>query len=169
MPGQHQNKSEASEETVEGTSAEHSDSHATTRLIVCERSGRWAIALRHELTGVGVRVWETRALDDCWDELAQSPASMVVLELGSDVGAVLRHLTQQRRWFPAARAAVVADRSMTAYESLVREAGAAHFVASPRQAGRLAQLACRHLAQAPPPQQTLTERIWAALPWAGRR
>ena len=48
---------------------------------------------------------------------------------------------------------------------LVREAGAVHVVDSVRQVELLARLACRHLAQVPPPQQTLTERIWAGLPW----
>ena len=50
-----------------------------------------------------------------------------------------------------ARLAVVADRSLAGYEWLMREAGAVHFVCSPRQVGPLAQLACRHLAQVPPP------------------
>ena len=63
--------------------------------------------------------------------------------------------------------AVVADRQWADYEWLMREAGAVHFVCSPRRVGPLAQLACRHLAQVPPPQQSLTERIWAALPWGG--
>jgi hypothetical protein len=47
----------------------------------------------------------------------------------------------------------------------MREAGAVHFVDSVRHVGLLARLACRHLAQVPPPQQTLTELIWAGLPW----
>ena len=47
----------------------------------------------------------------------------------------------------------------------MREAGAVDFVSSVRQVGLLARLACRHLAQVPPPQQSLTERIWAGLPW----
>ena len=61
--------------------------------------------------------------------------------------------------------AVVADRRWAGYEWLLREAGTASFLASPRRIGRLAQLACRHLAQVPPPVQNLTERIWAGLPW----
>ncbi len=148
---------------------EHIDASMPARLIACERSGRWAVMLRRELAGSGVRVWETRTLDDCWSELGQSPASMVVVELAKDIDGVLRQLSRQRRCFPAVRAAVVAERSMAAYEGLMREAGAVHFVDSPRQVGRLAQIACRHLAQVPPPQQTLTERIWANLPWAGSR
>ena len=136
------------------------------RLIVCERTGRWAAALRHELVDSGVRVWETRALDDCWNELAESPASFVVLELGADVAGLVGRVMCQAGQFPAARLAVVADRSLVDHQWLMREAGAVDFLCSPREAGSLAQLACRHLAQAPPRQQGLAERIWASLPWA---
>lgn len=135
------------------------------RLIVCERSGRWAVALRRELADAGVRISETRTLADCWSELVESPASFVVLELGGDVAGLLGRMASQPRDFPRARLAVVADRSLAGYQWLMREAGAVHFLCSSRQVGSLAQLACRHLAQVPPPLQSLTERIWTSLPW----
>ena len=62
---------------------------AAARLLVCERTGRWAVALRRELAEVGVRVWESRTLDFCWNELAASPASFLVLELGGDITRLL--------------------------------------------------------------------------------
>jgi hypothetical protein len=124
------------------------------------------VALRRELTGAGVRVWETRTLADCWTELDASPASFVVVELGGDLSGLLGRMARRPREFPRARLAVVADRVLAGHEWLMREAGAVHFVCSPRRVGTLAQLACRHLAQVPPPQQSLTERIWASLPWA---
>ena len=139
-----------------------------SRLLVCERTGCWAVTLRRELAEVGVRVWETRTLDYCWRELATSPASFVIVELSGDLGALLRRLARLGGEYPAARAAVVADRPLAQYEWLLREAGAVHFLCTPRQVGPLAQLACRHLAQVPPPQQSLTERIWATLPWGER-
>lgn len=135
------------------------------KLIVCERTGRWAVALRRELADAGVRVWETRTLADLRDELVENPASFAVVELGSNVAGLLRLLASQPRRFPGVRVAVVADRERAEYELLIREAGAVHFVTSPRQAGLLARLACRHLAEAPAPQQTLAERIWSGLPW----
>lgn len=147
----------------------HAESQQLARLIVCEHGSRWAMVLRHELAGVGVRVWETRTPTDCWNELAESPASFVVIELRRHVDRLLDYLARQQREFPLARLAVVAERSLADYEWLAREAGAACFLASPRQVGALAQLACRHLAQAPVPQQSLTERIWSGLPWGGRK
>jgi hypothetical protein len=136
------------------------------RLIVCERRGRWAVALRRELTAAGVRVWETRTLADCRDELVRSPASFVLLQLGDDPAGLLRFMARQPREFPAARLAVAAERPQADWQCLVREAGAVHFICSTRQVGLLARLVCRHLAQAPQPQQSLTERIWTSLPWA---
>jgi hypothetical protein len=136
------------------------------RLIVCERTGRWAVALRRELADAGVRVYETRHLSDCWEQLGQSPASFVVVELtAASAGGLLRRMLGQHREFPLARLAVVADRSLAAYEWLMREAGAVDFARSPRQLGPLARLACRHLAQAAAPPATFADRLWAGLPW----
>ena len=70
------------------------------------------MALRRELAEAGVRVWETRTLADCWSELAESPASFVVLELGGNVAGLLGRMARLPREFPAARLAVVADRSL---------------------------------------------------------
>jgi len=138
----------------------------TARLVVCERTGRWAVALRRELAGAGVRLREARNLADCWEGLAASPASFLVIELrASTLEELLRFTARLQQDFPIARLAVVADRRLAAYEWLMREAGAVHFTCSPRQLGPLARLACRHLAQVPTPPQTLTERIWASLPW----
>ena len=55
-----------------------SESSSAAKLIVCERTGRWAVALRRELAEAGVRVWETRTLADCRDELVENPASFAV-------------------------------------------------------------------------------------------
>jgi ActR/RegA family two-component response regulator len=142
------------------------ENSSAAKLIVCERRGRWAAALRRELAEAGVRVWETRTLADCRDELVANPASFAVVELGTNLNGLLRLLARWPRRFPLARLAVVADRAQAGYEWLLREAGAVHFLSSPREVAVLARLACRHLAEMPPPQQTLAERIWAGLPWA---
>jgi hypothetical protein len=139
---------------------------AEARLIVCERSGQWAVALRRELNDSGVRLYETRCLPDCWQALAEAPASFLVIELtAQNIEPLLACLARMPREFPSARAAVAADRTTRAYEWLVREAGAVHFVCSPRCLAPLAAVALRHLADVPAPQQTMVERIWASLPW----
>ena len=140
------------------------------RLIVCERLGRWAAGLRRELGGADVRPQETRGMADCWGVLAEAPASLAVVELTTaGAGELLGRMAWLPQDFPLARVAVVADRSLADCGWLMREAGAVYFTCSPRRLGPLARLACRHLAQAPAPQQTVEQRIWASLPWKGRR
>jgi hypothetical protein len=142
---------------------------AASRLIVCERAGEWSAALRAELAEAGVTVWECRRLAEAWSALEETPGAFVIAEATREN---LDELSQRLMWlsrdFPSARAAVVADRSMAAYEWLVREAGAVHFIVSPRRLPALAAMVVRHLANAPMPVQTLVERIWASLPWPTR-
>jgi hypothetical protein len=136
------------------------------RLIVCERTGRWAIALHRELGTMAFGVYQTRHLNDCRAELIQAPASFIVVELPVEGReAVLEQIAQFLLDFPLARVAVVADSSLECYQWLAREAGAVHFSCSQRQARLLAGIALRHLAYSPSPPQTFTQQLWASLPW----
>ncbi len=147
-----------------------STSHAglsPARLIVCERRGSWSAALRAELAEAGVRLWECRSLPEAWDALTQTPVAFVIAEADrQNLDDLLRRMAWFSRDFPHARIAVVAQRNMARFEWLVREAGAVHFLTSPRRLTPLAGLVVRHLANVPLPSQTMMERIWASLPWA---
>lgn len=139
---------------------------AAARLIVCERMGRWAVALRREPLLKPQRVYETRSLADCWQMLAGFPSSFVVAELTrANAGGLLDRLAGLERQFPRARVAVVADFSLADYQWLVREAGAVHFLTTRRRVYELTGLAVRHLSQVPEPRASLADRIWAGLPW----
>jgi DNA-binding NtrC family response regulator len=143
---------------------------APPRLIVCEQTGQWAVALRRHLAPAGPRIHETRTLADCWEMLAQGPAGFVVAELTRVNGeALLDRIVRCGCECPLARVAVVADRSLADVEWLVREAGAVHFCASPRRLEPLARIARRHLRQAPRPKRAMEERILARLPWGKER
>lgn len=149
--------------------AAHPADAAVARLVVCEQRGRWAAWLRRELVPAGVELTETRLLADCWLLLERLPASFLVLELRpTNAEELLRRLEWLARDYPAARAAVVADRRLGPYEWLMREAGAVDFLCSPRGVRGLAEAACRHLARVPVPPQDLAERIWSSLPWGKR-
>ncbi len=140
------------------------------RLIVCERDGHWAVALRRTRAPESGRILQTRSLAECWAELATRPASFVAVELTNENrDSLLDRLVRLQHQFPLARAAVVADRRLGEYEWLMREAGAVHVECSPRRSDILAQLAARHLAHAPVPRQSTTERLWAGLPWRESR
>ncbi len=150
-------------------SASLAEKAVAARLIVCEQTGEWAVALRRELGPEAPRVQETRSIAECWEALCAAPASLIVVELtAARVEELLRRMVRLQRDFPLARVAVVAERGFSDYEWLLREAGAVHFICSPRQSGTMARLACRHLAQVPAPQRSLTQQIWANLPWVKR-
>ena len=136
------------------------------RLVVCERNGRWAVALRRQLPEPRVRVFQTRSLPECWEMLVPWPASLLVVEATrTNVGDLVERMGALGRRFPLARVAVVAERGLADCQWLLREAGAVYFTESPRRLAPLADLAVRHLAAAPQRALGLQERIWASLPW----
>jgi hypothetical protein len=142
---------------------------SAARLIVCERSGEWSAGLRLELANSGVRLWECRRVAEAWAALTETPCAFVIVEATrANLSDLVERLSWLRRDFPDARAAVVADRRLAGCQWLLREAGAVHFLVSTRQLPPLARMVVRHLANVPVPEQTLTERIWASLPWPGR-
>lgn len=139
------------------------------RLVVCERTGHWAVALRRELARLdkpGVRIHETRSVNECWRLLDDYRASFVVVEVTpSNVQVVLHRLAEFEWEFPSARVAVVVGRAFRSCEPILREAGAIHFVDSPRQLKPLGEIVCRHLDRIPKPKLGLVEQAWADLPW----
>ncbi len=143
---------------------------SSAKWITCERHGRWAAALRRDPAAAGVRIHETRSLDECWEMLAESPASLIVVELTrANCEGLLRRLARLERDYPLARVAVVAERPLASWEELIREAGAAWFCTSPRDLRSLAAMARRHVDAAPAAPRTFMEQVWAALPWESGR
>jgi hypothetical protein len=139
---------------------------STPKLILCEKSPRWAIALRRSLGRDAPILAQTRALPACGRELASAPASLVAVEIvPGNVEHVLAAWADWSGQFPAARLVALADRPLAAAESLLREGGACSVVTSVRHAGRVARLALRHLALVPQPALPLREAIWQRLPW----
>jgi len=137
------------------------------RLIVCERTNFWAAALARRLADPEFQIRNTRSLEECHAELTAAPASLVVLELWErNLDGVLARLAAWNELFPLARAAVVAERRLSAYDELVREAGAVDFVSAPRRLGSLTGIARRHWRRLPASMADPAERIWQGLPWA---
>ena len=135
-------------------------------MIVCERSGRWAVALAPHLAP-SMRLRQTRSLAECAAVMDRAPASLLALEATREnLAGVLALLVDVTKKFPRARAIVLADRGLESYEWLLREAGAVYFTVSPRGSHDLALLAGRHLERACAPQADLAAQIWDALPWS---
>jgi hypothetical protein len=135
-------------------------------VIVCERTLRWATAIRRHL-GSDIRLRQTRGLGECAHELAAAPASLLALEVTREnLSGVLTLLSDLGRKFPLARAMVLAERGLEPYEWLLREAGAVHFTTSPREPDELARLATRHVNRVGVSETHWAARIWSSLPWS---
>jgi hypothetical protein len=139
----------------------------SANLIVCERSGNWAAALRQSAGACRLPLRETRSFSECREVLARAPASPLAIELAAPrIDEALDLLAELPVIFPRAAAVVLAERALSDYEWLAREFGAVAFLASPRDLRPIVRLARRHLAAAPAVEGGLTEQILAQLPWS---
>lgn len=161
--------------------------------IVCERSNRWAAALRLVLDGqtrvVGrrCRLREARTLADLAASLSERHVCLACVEVRpATLSDILAWLAKAEKEHGETRFVALLEYSLqpdpwAAAESRLSElgdisdalleAGAAMVVTSPRQLGPLVDLG-RRPAKAPQSLQTsddaemtLTSRVWASLPW----
>jgi hypothetical protein len=145
-------------------------------IVFCERTGRWAVAWRTVWDRFGpatpdgpLQIVETRGSDECRETLARTPGAFLAIELtAAGADATLDLLADVMTKFPLIAAAVLAEVEMAEYEWLAREAGAMHFVSSPRQLPSLFGPVRRHAARAPAMEMGLPEEIWLRLPWRAR-
>ncbi len=139
---------------------------ASTRWLVCEQTGRWAVALRRTLGDYSFRLYETRSLADCQRELALCPASFTFVEVtAANLAQAVVWIERVNREYPAVRVAVVGPRSMQEYAWEVREAGAIAAVFSPRELAPLVRMARRHCLNCPPDELSVQEHVWNRMPW----
>jgi hypothetical protein len=146
----------------------------SARLIVCERSNHWAVALHWALQSVSsgqqpdsaIHVRGVREFDQCWQLLEESPASVAVLELSGTIAPPLgTHLLEFGDRFPLARLLVVGDREDAPAFWFARELGAVHTVASIRNLTPTTRIIQRHFRQIPDSSLSIRERIWNRMPW----
>jgi hypothetical protein len=137
----------------------------TASLILCEKSGRWALALRSALRG-SVRLVETRALLQCYEALGAAPTSLVALAItDKNLSQALDLSARMNQHFPAARLLALLETELESAEPLLREAGFGDVFHSPQQAPAIALLALRHIALSPAEDRPLRELVAARLPW----
>ena len=144
---------------------------ADPAVVLCERTGDWAVAWRRlwsrrSRRSGPMRLIETRSAAHCLDALAAEVDAFVVVELApAACDAALDLLCDIQVRFPQLPRAVVADRRLSAYEWLARELGALDFITTPLALDRLCLLAARHLARWVPPRENIAQRVWDELPW----
>jgi hypothetical protein len=143
------------------------------RVIVVERTGRWAIAMRaarsaHAATNraASLRVVEARSFDECQRWLCRQKAALAVVEIEQATApTALELLATIDRELPGVLAVAVADPALGDLEPVVRELGAVDFITTPRLSGTLVELALRHAAQQVDGPTTFAEQIRSSLPW----
>jgi len=122
----------------------------SVRVIICERKTHWVVALRQQLKTMSIRLYQTRSLQECWDDLSSYPTSLLVLELTIENKTdLINRLCRLSQEFPDARAVVVAERRLQNNEFLLREAGAIAVSFSPRHLSPVASLIGRYLENHP--------------------
>jgi hypothetical protein len=162
-------------------------------LLVCERTGRWAAALRVAVArqaGISSReprIYETRSLEELAERLETRPLSLALLEVHlSTLGKLLSCLADHSRRFPRVRFVALLDDALGIAASreikqpsgssqdvvaALLEAGAVDFAHSPRRLQHVFALAERHAAIAadanrqPNPAQSIADWAWSQLPW----
>ena len=141
---------------------------------VCERTSRWASAMRIALAADGTphRLRETRSLSELEAELVDRPTSLTAIEVHrGNLADVLAWLPNARQRFTRPCFVALLDRTladdMGSVGDVLIEAGAQSIATSPRRLDEILSLARRHAAN---PRITdenvpLTARVWATLPW----
>src|SRR5262249_54813860 len=140
-------------------------------LILCEKTAHFAPAVRRELAGNSSCLVETRGLAACEALLAESPESLVAIEVtAANLESVVDFLSRLNYRYPqaAAVALLMADavpaETMPA-ESLLAEAGAIAVFRSVLDVPALARLADRKSASASTSDLSLPEFVAERLPW----
>jgi hypothetical protein len=161
--------------------------------LVCERTGRWAAALRvgaarHDrISSREPRIYEARSLEELAERLEIRPLSLALLEVHlSTLGKLLPWLADHSPRFPRIRFVALLDDALGIAANrdikqlsgpsqdvvaALLEAGAADFAHSPRRLQLVFALAERHaniVADANRqlnPVQSIADWAWSQLPW----
>ena len=146
--------------------------------IVCEKSGRWAAALRvtvgrEKAFNLAPHILEVRNSAELDEAMNNRSASLGFVEVCPDnLGAVLEMLTNSPH--QNVRYVALLDDALTGHQlvaDVLWEAGAAEVIDSPRRmrpALKLAELTAARHAKLPTRTsklESIAERAWAALPW----
>lgn len=136
------------------------------RLILCEKTGHFAPAVRRELANNSPRIVETRSLSGCEAALAESPESLVAIEVtAANLESVIDFLAHFSHRYPRASFIALLTAETEAAETLLAEAGAVSVFRSILDAPALAHLAKRKSLGASPIDLSLPDFVAQRLPW----
>ena len=133
-------------------------------VVVCERTPRWSIVARQWLPGI--RLVDVRTLEDVLPMLQQASHSVLLLDVESrQAPQTISLLVRIQTELPDVMGIACVANASSAWELLLREAGAALVLRSPRRLPQIAPWLLRHLASAPQQKLSPQERLWGQLPW----
>jgi len=136
-------------------------------MIICEKTGRWAVAFRRALGEERELIVQVRGLTDCTRQLALSPGSIVAAEVtAGNLDALLVAVPDWLRRFPHCRVIAMLESDVLATETMLREAGVVAVLNATREAPSVIRLIQRHLESAPTDDLPLEQAIQRSLPWA---
>jgi len=134
-------------------------------LVVCERTGTWAAAMRRAL-GLLSGPCETRSWAACLREVRARSAALVALEISPEnAEAACGRIADFTQRFPRVRVVLLADRKLRPVEWLLREAGAVDVLFSLCDVPRLQPVLRRFGEQMPSSRPGFREQVWSRLPW----
>jgi len=136
------------------------------QVIICERDSHLAPAMRRELANKASLLVETRSLPGCEAALAESPESLVIVEVTTaNLVNVVDFLVRLRKAYPRAAAVVALNSDTAEAEPLLTEAGAVGVFHSVLEAPAIARMVERKLAAASRSELSLPELVAERLPW----
>jgi DNA-binding NtrC family response regulator len=136
-------------------------------LILCEKTSRWAAALRAALRDLRPQSIETRSIAGCQAALDESPASIVAIEVtATNLDAAVEFVARCSLRTPRSAAVALMASQLSSAAALFREAGALDVATSMLDAPRLAKLVRRHFEQAPQPALSVRQLAAERLPWS---
>jgi hypothetical protein len=139
---------------------------STARLIICEKSPRWAAALSAILPPDAPPLVETRSFAQCQEALAAASASVVLLEItAANLETAVALVARNKRSYPGACFLAALPVELAPAEALLREAGVAMVFTSTLEASAAVRLMLRHLALHPPEIQDIADFITSQMPW----
>ncbi|MCU0871561.1 MAG: hypothetical protein MUE50_04385 [Pirellulaceae bacterium] len=137
-------------------------------LVVCERTGTWAAAMRRAL-GLLSGPCETRSWAACLREVQARPAALVALEIAPEnAEAACGRVAYVTQRFPRVRVVLLADRNLRPFQWLLREAGAVDILFSLGDLPRLQPILRRFGEQMPSSRLGFRDQVWSRLPWPRR-
>lgn len=136
------------------------------QVVICERDGRWAAALRRHWPETLPPIREVRGLALCSQEELRRPENVFAVEAtpssAGELATWLRSLGSGNR---SARIIVLSTVALRSWEWLWREAGAVHVVYRRRDMAEVVRMLQRQEHEFPTPPTSPSSELMSMLPW----